>query len=223
MLSREQTDLAVILPLAKQTLLTEHDDAWINLNGEQGARERGVGEALGAPLWLPDASKFLWATESRGAWTLELRNSDGSLDKALTTPEFGLGDVLGVQDGAAIVEASAEATRSDIWIVPLNGGAPSRLTDGAGVSHAGVDHGVIVVTQSHSAGGRSVTANGHELPSVAEVPKLVPTTKLEIVQVGGRDHHVAITRPRAFDPKRKYPVLLSVYGGPHRQTGHRCA
>jgi dipeptidyl-peptidase-4 len=217
-LSREQTDLAVILPLAKQTLLTEHDDAWINLNGELGARARGVGASLGAPLWLPDASKFLWATESRGAWTLELRNPDGSLDKALTAPEFGLGDVLGVLDGAAIVEASAEPTRSDVWSVPLNGGAPSRLTDGAGVAHAGIDHGVIVIAQEHGTGGRSVTVNGHELPSVAEVPKLVPTTKLEIVQVGGRDHHVAITRPRAFDRTRKYPVLLSVYGGPHLQT-----
>jgi len=217
-MSREQTDLAVIAPLAKQTLLTEHDDAWINLNGELGARERGVGGSLGAPLWLPDGSKFLWATEARGAWTLELHNADGSLDKALTTPELGMGDVLGVQDGAAIVEASAEPTRSDVWVVPLNGGAPSRLTDGAGVAHAGVDHGVIVIAQSHSAGGRTVTANGHELPSVAEVPKLVPTTKLEVVQVGGRDHHVAITRPRAFDPARKYPVLLSVYGGPHLQT-----
>jgi len=217
-LSREQTDLAVIAPLAKQTLLTEHDDAWINLNGELGARERGVGGSLGSPMWLPDGSKFLWATESRGAWTLELRNPDGSLDKALTTPELGMGDLLGIQDGAAIVEASPDPTRSDVWSVPINGNAPSRLTDGAGVAHAGLDHGVIVIAQSHSSGGRTVTANGHELPSVAEAPKLIPTTKLEVVQVGGRDHHVAITRPRAFDPKHKYPVLLSVYGGPHLQT-----
>ncbi|HWU88637.1 MAG TPA: S9 family peptidase, partial [Kofleriaceae bacterium] len=28
-------------------------------------------------------------------------------------------------------------------------------------------------------------------------------------------HHVAITRPRAFDRTRRYPVLLKVYGGPH--------
>ena len=46
----------------------------------------------------------------------------------------------------------------------------------------------------------AIAANGHELPSVAERPTLVPTTKLETVELGGRTHHVAITRPRAFDP-----------------------
>jgi dipeptidyl-peptidase-4 len=55
------------------------------------------------------------------------------------------------------------------------------------------------------------------LPSVAETPSLVPTTALETVDVGGRTHHVAITRPRSFDPKRRYPVILKVYAGPHLQ------
>jgi len=45
----------------------------------------------------------------------------------------------------------------------------------------------------------------------------VPTTTLETVELAGRTHHVAITRPRAFDPARRYPVLLKVYGGPHAQ------
>ena len=214
-LSREQTDLAVFAPLAKQTILEEHDDAWVNLGG--AGYRTSFGATLGAPLWLPDASAFLWQTESRGAWTLERRKPDGTVDKVLTTPELGLADVVGIVDNAAIVEASPDPTRVDVWSVPLDGGAPSRLTDGAGVSAGAVQHGVIVVTTLHGQGGRTVTANGHELPSVAEQPKLIPTTKLEIVQVGGREHRVSITRPRAFDPKRKYPVLLEVYGGPHKQ------
>jgi dipeptidyl-peptidase 4 len=213
-LSREQTDLAVIAPLAKQTLVEEHDDAWVNVGG---AGNRSTGAVLGAPMWLPDASAFLWTTESRGAWTLERRTADGKLDKVLTTVEFGLSELLGIQDNAAIVEASTNPTRSDIWIVPLDGGAPSRLTDGDGIANGSVDHGVIVITTLRSSGGRAVTANGHELPSVAEVPKLVPTTKVEMVQVAGRDHYVSITRPRAFDAKQKYPVLVNVYGGPHKQ------
>ncbi|HET9993197.1 MAG TPA: DPP IV N-terminal domain-containing protein, partial [Kofleriaceae bacterium] len=215
-MSREQTDLAVIAPLAKQTLLEEHDEAWVNLGG--AGYRTGFGATLGAPLWLPDASAFLWQTEAAGgAWTLQRHHADGSLDKTLTTPEFGLGDVVGIADNAAIVEASPDPTRMDIWVVPLDGGAPSRLTDGAGYSAGAVQNGVIVITTLHGHGGRSVTANGHELPSVAELPSLVATTKLEVVQVGGRDHHVSITRPRSFDPKRRYPVLLDVYGGPHKQ------
>jgi dipeptidyl-peptidase 4 len=211
-LSREQTDLAVITPLTKQTLIAEHDDAWINLNGEGG-----IGAPKGAPMWLADGSSFLWANEASGTWQLERHTGDGKLDKVLTAPEFGFSELLGVNDGAAIVEASANPTRNDIWIVPLDGGAPSRLTDGAGYSTGGVDHGVILIDTQHASGGRSITANNHELPSVAERPKLVPTTVLEIMQVGGREHRVSITRPRSFDPKQKYPVLVNVYGGPHKQ------
>jgi dipeptidyl-peptidase 4 len=47
--------------------------------------------------------------------------------------------------------------------------------------------------------------------------KLVPTTVLETVDIGGRKHHVSITRPRAFDRTKRYPVLLKVYAGPHAQ------
>ncbi|MEO6777575.1 MAG: prolyl oligopeptidase family serine peptidase [Kofleriaceae bacterium] len=215
-MSREQTDLAVLAPLAKLTLLEEHDDAWLNLGGSGYRSHFGI--TLGAPVWLPDASAFLWQTEAKGgAWTLELHKADGSFDRSLTTPEFGLGDLVGIADHAAIVEASPDPTRMDVWVVPLDGGASSRLTDGAGYASGAVQHDVVVITALHGHGGRSVTANGHELPSVAEQPALVATTKLEVVQVAGRDHHVAITRPRTFDPKRRYPVLVDVYGGPHKQ------
>ncbi|MFT3695363.1 MAG: DPP IV N-terminal domain-containing protein [Kofleriaceae bacterium] len=212
-LSREQTDLAVILPLEKKTILEEHDDAWINL-GEGG----GLGRTAGVPMWLPDGG-FLWETEAHGgAWTIDRYKPDGTFDKTLTQPEFGLRGLVGIDDKNAIVEASADPTRRDVWFVPLDGSAPSRVTDGTGVNGASFDNGTLVISSEKSGGGKSITVNGHALPSVAEQPKLVPTTKLEVVQVGGRDHRVAITRPRNFDPKQKYPVLLKVYGGPHAQT-----
>ena len=97
-----------------------------------------------------------------------------------------------------------------------------RVGTDDGVSAADYDHGVIVMGTLLAAGGKRFVAiaNGvtRELPSVAEQPKLVPTTVLETVKLDGRTHYVAITRPRAFDPHRKYPVLLKVYGGPNLVT-----
>ncbi len=221
--SRTQTDVAVLAvdvrshdathadALAVHALLTEHDDAWVNVNS-------------GAPRWLPDGSGFLWMTESRGAWTLELRAPDGTLVRQLTQPELGLERLVGVEAGAAIVTGSPDPTASELWRIPLAGGAPEQLGDGAGpVDGAKVEHGITVIDQGLRAGGRATYAIGvdgkrHELPSVREAPRLVPTTVLETVAIGGRDHHVAITRPRAFDPGRTYPVLLKVYAGPHVST-----
>ena len=211
LLSREQQDLAAFaIDGAKlRPLLTEHDDAWLNV-----PRPGSPFYAAGAPLWLSETA-FLWATERTGEWTLELR--DGASVKQLRVP--GLRTLLGADGSAAIVEASTDPTRQQIWRVPLDGSAPSRVDSEDGVSTAEVDHGVTILSTMLAAGGRSFTVVRGDrrfvLPSVAEQPKLVPTTKLETVQIDGRTHHVAITRPRDFEEGRKYPVLLKVYGGPH--------
>ncbi len=193
------------------TLLTERDDAWLNVD-------------VGAPKWLPDASGFLWMTESKGAWTLELRGPDGAPVRSLTEPELGLRKLVGVDGAHAIVIASTDPTLQDVWRVPLAGGAPQRVSAGDGVTQpqrgaALAKHGVVVLDTSLASGGRRTVAvrdgSAHELPSVAERPSLVPTTKLETVELAGRTHHVAITRPRRLDPDKSYPVLLKVYAGPH--------
>jgi dipeptidyl-peptidase-4 len=55
---------------------------------------------------------------------------------------------------------------------------------------------------------------GVRLRSVAEDPGLEPN--LEITAVGDDPtYSVAIIRPREFDPERRYPVIVDVYGGPH--------
>jgi dipeptidyl-peptidase-4 len=52
---------------------------------------------------------------------------------------------------------------------------------------------------------------------VAEPSPFVP--RLEIATVGDNPAlYAAIVRPRDFDSGRKYPVIDSVYGGPHAQT-----
>jgi dipeptidyl-peptidase-4 len=219
-IDREQQDLALLAfdlaaatgpdALAGAAILTEHDDAWLNVD-------------VGAPRWLPDGSGFLWMTEAGGDWVLERRAADGSRVAALTAPELGLRELIGLDDAGAIVEASSEPTQQDVWRVPLDGGPPIRLSSGDGVARAtAARHGGVVIDTLLRAGGRRAVAitpaGARELPSAAERPRLVPTTALETVELDGRVHHVAITRPRAFDRARRYPVLLKVYGGPHAVT-----
>jgi dipeptidyl-peptidase-4 len=61
---------------------------------------------------------------------------------------------------------------------------------------------------------RAAAPNGGKLgtlPSVAAEPPFTPNVKVE--KVG--DYWTAVVRPRDFDPKKKYPVIVDVYGGPH--------
>jgi dipeptidyl-peptidase-4 len=48
------------------------------------------------------------------------------------------------------------------------------------------------------------------LPSVATEPPFVPNVTVQ--KIG--DYYTAIVRPKDFDPKKKYPVIVDVYGGP---------
>jgi len=52
-----------------------------------------------------------------------------------------------------------------------------------------------------------------ELPSVAEKPPFVP--RVEMTKLGsGAGFYAALVRPQKFDSKKRYPVIVNVYGGP---------
>ena len=56
-----------------------------------------------------------------------------------------------------------------------------------------------------------------QLQSVAEQPPFIP--QIELTAVGSRpSFHAVLVRPRNFDSRCRYPVIVSVYGGPHAQT-----
>jgi dipeptidyl-peptidase-4 len=147
------------------------------------------------------------------------------LVRAIQPASFGARSIAGLEpDGkAAIVLASREPLEQHVWRVPLDGSTPLALTEGGGVHEAISDHGISVITSALRDGGTTVRAMSaarasHTLPTLAERPALVPTTKIETVELEGRKHYAAITRPQRFDKSRRYPVLLRVYGGPGRQN-----
>lgn len=205
-LSREQQDLTLLSVENGElkTLLVEHDEAWINVPSPRG----GFGYAPGNPLWLADRS-FLWMKEGEGGW--EVHKGGG---EKLPTPA-GARELIGVDGTEPILLVSSDVLHSHV----IKG--TQTIATEKGVTAAGFQNGVLVVSTALATGGKKTVAirdgKTFEIPSVAETPSLVPTTSLETVQIDGRDHHVAITRPRAFDKAKKYPVILKVYAGPHAQ------
>ncbi len=57
--------------------------------------------------------------------------------------------------------------------------------------------------------------------SVGIEPSLQPHIQMETVEAGGQSYRTAWLRPSDWQPGRKYPVILDVYGGPTKvQVGH---
>jgi dipeptidyl-peptidase 4 len=217
-LNRDQTEVAALavdlVTGATRVLRSERDAAWVNAPPD-------------LLTWLDDGSGFLWRTEEPGSWALDLYDPAGAFVRHVVLPDLGLRKVVAVSpDGKElIVEAATDPREQHVWRVPLAGGDAQPLTAVAegGVHRAMAKHGVVVIRSELRAGGSRVEvlrADGSraELPSVAERPALVPTTQFANFSVDGHMQYASITRPRAFEKGRTYPVLLSVYGGPHVKT-----
>ena len=193
----------------------ERDDAWLNLDQS-------------VPRWVEvdGSTGFLWSTERDGGFALELRSGAGELVRTLTDPDLGYRSLLHVDEaaGMAYVSASGDPTEQHIVAVPLAGGSPTALTNASGQHRARFYDGEeaaaapLFVHLAHTleAGPRVSVRRGSEVVtevrSVAEEPPFVP--QVEHVVVGDEAYNALLIRPRNFEAGRRYPVLLSVYGGP---------
>jgi dipeptidyl-peptidase-4 len=192
-------------------LLVERDAAWLNLDSS-------------LPHWTPDGASFLWSTERNGSWELELHAADGSLLRTLLPRAAGYSSFLGLdaQRRAAWVVASPDPRQRHVLRVPLDGAPPQALTQGETLNDARVNEhtGVHVLATRDRRGNATLSVRRADdseaglLRSVAEAPAALPEPELTSVQIDGRTHHAAVLRPRSFRPGTRYPVLLSVYGGP---------
>ncbi|MEM9556888.1 MAG: DPP IV N-terminal domain-containing protein [Acidobacteriota bacterium] len=199
-------------------LLRETDDAWLNLDQSM-------------PLWLPGGERFLWTTERRGAWQLELRAADGSLVREVTPLDFGYAgfqhlDADEGTGGAVYVTAAQDPTQSHIWRLPLDGrGKGVQLTEEPGMHGIQIsDNGSLQIVKSATLDAASRAevrrADGTVLGVLGEQAEDSGLDlQLEFVEVGeDPSFHSVVVRPEGFDPSLSYPVILQVYGGPHAQT-----
>jgi dipeptidyl-peptidase-4 len=193
-------------------LLTETDPAWIDLDQS-------------TPHWLSDGSAFLWSTERHGAWQLELREPDGSLRTALTTPADGYEELLGVDEerGYAYFRVRRNQIETHVARTPLDpaAGRTTDLTEGLGL-HTGTfsDDGALWAHRGELASGERISmvknTNGYrvaDLPDAREEP--LRDVNIEFITLAGpRAYRASVLRPADLDPTLRYPVIVRVYGGP---------
>ncbi|MES2697544.1 MAG: prolyl oligopeptidase family serine peptidase [Verrucomicrobiota bacterium] len=222
--NREQTEqrLLAVDPLtgATRELLRETDAAWLNLD-DNGAGSSGERRP---PFWFKNGSHFIWTTERRGAWQVELRDATGKLVRELTPPTFNYRGWIGLdEEGHGFYVRGGEDPREiHVWKFPLAGGAGVRLTRDRGLHNAAFAASSRLLSRTTdnfdgtyrseilSADDARVVAT---LPSLAESPTRWPRTELTRT-AGARAFDAALTRPHAFTAGKKYPVILVVYAGP---------
>jgi dipeptidyl-peptidase-4 len=205
-------------------LLQETDSAWLNVSPEY---DLSGGGAKQLPYWLKGGRAFLWAGERGGFWQLELHHADGTLDHVVTPnglPFLALVDV-DPATGAAVFGARPNSLEAALYRVPLAGGDPIRLTQAPGLhrGQAGHNQHVLVADAFLDADGTAGTAildaagkTLATLPSRAATPPWLPNVQFTVS--GEENFDTVIIRPRNFHAGARYPVVMSVYGGPGIKT-----
>ncbi|MGR4895514.1 S9 family peptidase [Stenotrophomonas sp. LARHCG68] len=227
--SRDQKKLELIeANLAdgrQRTLATETSRTWVPLTNSL--------------RFLKDG-RFLWSSERSGFQHLYLASADGKQLTALTSGNWPVDELLAVDEdaGKAYFRAGVESSlRSEIYAVPLAGGAPVKLSHAPGMHSAAFANNASVYVDSWS---NSTTppqielyrANGEKIATLLDndladpkhpyaryVEAQRPVEYGTLTAADGKTPlHYSLIKPEGFDPSKRYPVAVYVYGGPASQT-----
>jgi dipeptidyl-peptidase-4 len=214
--SRDQQRMSLleVEPSSGRTLplVTCADQAWVNIVHD-------------TPRWLPDGT-FLWTNQTKTGYQLEQHSREGELLRVLAAPDSGYRELVGVDrtNRVLYVRGSIDPTQMHLFALPLSGDERRQMTSDEGVHSpifAKEANLYVLTSSSRKSMPRSFVCQPDgkvvgELPSVAEDPPFVP--KDEILKVGdGPGYWTAVVRPHDFQPGKKYPVIVHVYGGPGHQ------
>jgi dipeptidyl-peptidase-4 len=198
----------------RELLLAEATEPWINLHDDL----RFV-EATG---------QFVWSSERSGFRHLYLYDADGRLIRQLTSGDWPVDAVVGLDRARRCVYFMAgceSPLERHLHRVSLDGGALARLTREPGWHDAAVapDGSSFVDTHESLRQPPRVTVRRpdgelwHELHAPAPVElELAPPELRSFRNRDGVELHAALYHPPAATP-RPAPLIVSVYGGPHAQ------
>lgn len=208
----------------RKRILTETDPAWVNETDDLH--------------FLPGGRYFLWASERDGFMHLYRFTMDGSLVNRVTNGDWAMASSGGVYWVRQAV-AGIDSENDWIYFTALKDSSIERnlyrvKSDGSGLTRLSAESGAHSISMSPNAKFYFDSfSNNRTLPSLqlhaadgkllqtlaAPRPELLPegiqySEFLTVPAADGFPMPTEIWKPRNFDPARKYPVILYVYGGP---------
>ena len=194
-------------------------------------------ENLPPIYWLQDGRRFLWTSERSGWRNLYLYDLDHGLLSTVTAHPFEVGEIARVDEAAGLVYYTARSGDNPLKLqlhrVTLDGRGDRRLTDPA--FHHRVDlapdgQHFVDIAETHDTPPTStlLDAEGKVVAALAasDLTKfkqlgLKPVELLHFQAADGDTELYGMLHfPSTFNPRKKYPLLVSVYAGP-ATTGAR--
>ena len=211
---------------AKKPVYTEYQKTWIDLEDRNGGRIN----------FIPNNKGYIAQADASGWNHLYMYDMEGKLQYPITNGKF---TVLGIRQideknktiyfTARGIESSA---RIDLYSIGFDGKNQKRLTVGD-YNNAQVylapDAKNFVTVYSNvqtpttmaliNAQKKTVEVLGTATPANYDATKFAKTELIRIKSADGLFELPAlVTWPKNMDPNKKYPLLVSIYGGPNAGT-----
>ncbi|HSG67196.1 MAG TPA: DPP IV N-terminal domain-containing protein, partial [Bacteroidales bacterium] len=175
--------------------------------------------------------QFIWISERDGYRHLYLFDANEGLIRQLTTGQWVVKDFLGLDPGDkyAYFTATMESPlNSDVFKVSLKNGEIEKISPKNGTHYANLSKGgkyfIDIFSDTLTSREYSVVSTGGKTLQVLQENadpladySIGKTTLFTIDANDGTKLYCRMITPPDFDPGRKYPVIVYVYGGPHAQ------
>ena len=181
--------------------------------------------------YLADGQRFLWISERNGFRNVYLYDLSGKLISTITNHQFEVASIVRLDEKANTLWYMARDgdnhMKMQLHRVGLDGKSDKRLTDPAfnhGITLSPDGKFFVDVAQTHDQPPvtRLLDASGKIIAELAKSDLTKFTAmQLQLTELytykaadGETQLHGMLSKPSNFDPTKKYPVLVTVYGGP---------
>lgn len=188
-------------------------------------------EPMHPVTFLPwDNGKMLMLSQRDGFQHLYLMDTNGKMLKQVTKGDFVVMDILGFcQKTKSVIVNSNEKNdiQVNIYSVNIANGKRTLLDNGKGVHSANVSASGLYMVDDYSEPTVPHNIDIVQTQTAKHASYLVSKNPWEGYQIpeylngsikaadGVTDLYWRMVRPADFDPKKKYPTVVYVYGGPH--------
>jgi dipeptidyl-peptidase-4 len=211
---------------AKKPVYTEYQKTWIDLEDRNGGRIN----------FIPNNKGYIAQADASGWNHLYMYDMEGKLQYPITNGKFTVLGIRQIDEKNKTIYFTARgienSARIDLYSIGFDGKNQKRLTVGD-YNNAQVylapDAKNFVTVYSNvqtpttlaliNAQKKTVEVLGTATPANYDATKLAKTELIRIKSADGLFELPAlVTWPKNMDPNKKYPLLVSIYGGPNAGT-----
>ncbi|MBK0379973.1 S9 family peptidase [Mucilaginibacter sp. SD-g] len=183
--------------------------------------------------FLKNNQGFIIKSDKSGWMQLYLHGMDGKLKSRITNGKYTVTGIEYIDEKNKQVYFTARkenSARVDLYKAPFNGKSLTRLTSGEFNHQVSVSDNGTYFTDTYSNVSTPTkialyNSSGKFIKEIADSKgdeyndyQLATTQLIRVKTPDGFDLPMTIMLPPNYDPNKKYPVMISVYGGPNAGT-----